>query len=160
MNIFVLDYDKQTNAKYHCDKHVVKMLVEQTQLLCSTYYFSNESHKSPYKLTHKNHPCSIWTRQSLSNWIWLRDMTLSLYDEYQHRYGKVHKSGEIAKLLQIPTIDDIGLTPFAQAMPDEYKDSDPVIAYRNYYNGAKQHLFKWSNRSIPEWICERTATRW
>ena len=25
------------------------------------------------------------------------------------------------------------LTPFAQAMPDEYKDDDPVVAYRAYY---------------------------
>lgn len=28
MNIFVLDLDPKTCAAYHCDKHVVKMIVE------------------------------------------------------------------------------------------------------------------------------------
>lgn len=152
MNIFILDYDVKTNAQYHCDKHVVKMLPEQTQLLCSAYYFCNEAHKSPYKLSHKNHPCSIWVRESLSNWLLLRDMTLALYDEYQYRYNKVHKSGEIVKQLPTPNLVDLGATPFAQAMPDMYRSSDAVQSYRNYYLGEKQHLFKWTRREMPAWI--------
>ena len=47
------------------------------------------------------------------------------------------------------------LTEFAQAMPDECKDSDPVIAYRNYYREHKAEFSKWSKRNVPEWFAER-----
>jgi len=152
MNIFVLDQDHTKNAQYHVDKHVVKMLVEQTQLLCSTYFFTGQEESSPYRLTHKNHPCSVWVRESLSNWLWLRDFTLALAQEYTHRYGKLHKSGEVAKTLTAPKLIDIGLTPFAQAMPDEYRSNNPVSAYRAYYNGEKSNLFKWTKREVPGWV--------
>ena len=100
MNIFILDYDKTKNAKYHVDRHCTKMLVEQMQLLSSAYYYTGQSKLAPYKLTHKNHPCSIWVRESLENWLWLHEMTIELYIEYQHRYSnKQHKSGE--KALQL-----------------------------------------------------------
>ena len=33
MNIFVLDDDIEKCARYHCDKHVVKMILESAQML-------------------------------------------------------------------------------------------------------------------------------
>ena len=65
MNIFVLDNDPFKAAEYQCDKHVVKMVLETAQLLCSAH------ETAPYKRTHYNHPCAIWTRSSLSNYMWL-----------------------------------------------------------------------------------------
>ena len=153
MNIFVLDSDIKKCAQYHVDKHCVKMLVEHLQLLSSTYYFTGQDELAPYRLTHKNHPCSIWCRESLSNWKWLRDMTLELYVEYQNRYNnKNHKSGELLFDLVEPNLVDIGLTPFKLAMPEEYHNSDAVVAYRDYYNGEKRHLFNWKHGNIPEWV--------
>ena len=153
MNIFVLDLDHKTNAQYHCDKHVVKMLLEYCQLLCSAYYYTNQEKLSPYKLTHQNHPCAIWVRESLDNWVWLYCLSLKLYEEYKHRYGnKTHKAGETIKSLPIPCLIPKGLTPFVQAMPDGYKSKDPVNAYRTYYKEGKTHLFSWKNRPTPEWI--------
>jgi len=152
MNIFVLDYDHEKNAQYHCNRHVVKMVTEQTQLLCSAYYFTDSVPEGIYKLTHANHPCAKWARESLSNWLWLRDDTLALCKEYTYRYGKHHKCEAICDGLPAPHIDDIWLTPFALAMPEQYRCSDAVEAYRSYYNGEKQHLFQWKNRQIPEWI--------
>jgi hypothetical protein len=32
MNIFYLDEDPKICAQYHCDKHVVKMIIEYAQL--------------------------------------------------------------------------------------------------------------------------------
>jgi len=29
-------------------------------------------------------------------------------------------------------------------MPDEFKESDAIESYRNYYAGGKQHLHKWT----------------
>jgi|WetSurMetagenome_2_1015567.scaffolds.fasta_scaffold80519_4 hypothetical protein len=153
MNIFVLDLDVKKCAQYHCNKHIVKMITETAQILCSTYYYTKESDKSPYKLAHKNHPCTKWARESLSNWKWLRDLGLALYNEYQFRYGdKIHKAGEVIKLLEKPNLIDIGITARPQAMPDEYKNLDPVTAYRRYYINDKKDLLKYKNREIPEWL--------
>jgi len=153
MNIFVLDTNPELCAKYHSDKHVVKMLLETAQLLCSTYYFTNQSELSQYKLTHAKHPCSIWTRESLANWKWLRQLAIELYKEYKYRYGnKIHKSGELILQLQEPNLIDVGLTKFQQCMDLQYKNMNVVQAYRDYYKGAKQHLLQYTRREIPNWI--------
>jgi hypothetical protein len=34
---------------------------------------------------------------------------------------------------------DLGLTPMRQAMPDEYKNDDPVKAYRDYVVNEKTY---------------------
>ena len=46
MNIFLLDKDPKIAAQYHCDKHVVKMILESAQMLCSAYqrHFGSETH--------------------------------------------------------------------------------------------------------------------
>ena len=44
------------------------------------------------------------------------------------------------------------LTPFAQAMPDQYKCIDAVRAYRNYYRCEKAYFAKWQKgRAAPQW---------
>lgn len=151
MNIFILDYDFKKCAQYHTDRHIVKMITEEVQLLSSVYYFTDEEHLAPYRKTHMNHPCAVWTRQSLNNWIWLKDHAMALYDEYAYRYGKQHAAGEKLLDLQLPDLPATGLTKFAQCMPDKYKCDDVVDAYRKYYNSEKKHLFNWKLRSIPEW---------
>tara|TARA_R110000868_G_scaffold55184_5_gene171680 strand:+ start:2632 stop:2835 length:204 start_codon:yes stop_codon:yes gene_type:complete len=57
-------------------------------------------------------------------------------------------------LCHIPAgIPDIGPTPFAQAMPEEYKKSSPVEAYRAYYMGEKSSIAQWNwGTPIPEWF--------
>lgn len=152
MNIFVLDMDFKKCAEYHTDKHIIKMITEEMQLLSSVYYFTDQDELAPYRKTHINHPCAIWARQSLHNWLWLRQHALALYDEYTYRYGKAHKAGELLFDLPIPNLQVGVLTKLPQAMPDQYKSEDTVEAYRNYYNGSKRHLFSWKNREIPYWI--------
>lgn len=151
MNIFVLDNDISKCAEYHVDKHVVKMVTESAQLLSSAVRLSGID--AGYRLTHKNHPCAIWVRESLSNWHWLLDLTSALNDEYKYRYNKSvnHKAFEVALNLPDPLIEDVGLTPYRLAMPDEYKCDDAVVAYRNYYIGDKRHIAEWRNREIPAW---------
>ena len=152
MNIFILDYDLKKCAKYHVDKHISKMIIEEVQLLSTTYYFTGQENLAPYKKTHINHPCAKWTRASLDNWLWLKQHAMALYDEYKYRYGKTHKSGELLYTLQSPDLISIGMTKFPQAMPEGYRDEDVVKAYRKYYNMDKKHLFKWKDREIPYWI--------
>lgn len=147
MNIFVLDNDPFKAAEYQCDKHVVKMVLETAQLLCSAH------ETAPYKRTHYNHPCAIWTRSSLANYMWLCEHGLGLAREYAFRYNKVHKSTEVIEWarLNMPNILNLGLLPFAQAMPDKYKNPDAVTAYRNYYMNEKARLATWKYSNAPAW---------
>lgn len=152
MNIFLLDLDYDNNAKCYVDRHVVKMITEYAQLLSGAVRVSGID--SGYKLTHKNHPSAIWVRESLDNWLWLKNLSRSLNNEYKYRYNRNynHKSYDMINSLPLPNIPSIGLTPFKLAMPNDVKVDDPVQSYRNYYNMYKQHIAKWTNREIPLWF--------
>jgi len=156
MNIFFLDFDVKKCAEYHCDKHVVKMILETAQLLCSAHHVTGGT--APYKLSHKNHPCSIWVRASLSNYLYLCELGLALGEEYTHRYGKKHKSVEVIEwcLSNRPNIHDVDFTSPPMAMGDEYKIGNDVIeSYRNYYKGAKSEIVSWKNRETPDWFLQK-----
>ena len=152
MNIFALDSSQVKAAQMQCDKHVVKMVLETAQLLCSAFPVGS----APYRRTHYNHPCAVWTRASRHNALWLAEHGLALAEEYGHRYGKQHASESVI-LWCIRNLSQADLpigpvTLFAQAMPDEYKCADPVKAYRAYYRGAKADIATWNKgRPAPEW---------
>jgi hypothetical protein len=154
MNVFVLDENPNVCAQYHCDKHVVKMILETAQLLCGVHW--SVGSEAPYKLSHKNHPCSIWVRECVENYVWLCDLGIELSKEYTHRYGKIHKSQSVIEwcMTNIPQLKENGsITKFALAMPDEYKvDYSVVESYRNYYRGAKTSFAVWKNREVPNWF--------
>lgn len=151
MNIFILDYNIQKSAQYHCDKHVVKMCIEYAQLLSGVHH--HYGNPAGYKLTHKNHPCAIWARSSLSNYEYLLELALELGDEYTYRYGRTHAS--ISVVCSLPSIKfvDIGLTPFVKAIanPEIKSIADTVEAYREYYKKEKSSFATWKKREIPEW---------
>jgi len=152
MNIFYLDEDPKLCAQYHCDRHCVKMIIEGVQLLCTAHWMTGG--EAPYKKTHVNHPSNKWARESLSNYVWLCDMTMELCKEYTHRYGKRHKTQEHLEwcMVNLPNIEDKGFTEIPQAMPDECKRENPIDGYRNYYNIEKAYMCKWKNREVPEWF--------
>ena len=64
MNIFVLHKNPKLAAKFHCDKHVIKMIVESAQMLMSSYHVTqNEkalNHKDMYRLSYQKRPCTLW----------------------------------------------------------------------------------------------------
>jgi hypothetical protein len=151
MNIFILDKDPTLCAEYMIDKHVVKMPLEHAQMLSTACRLSG--HDIGYKAAYQNHPCTKWARESVANFIYLRDLTLSIGEEYTRRYGKDHKSVELVKQLPVPDLPNLGITPFAQAMPDTYKcKGDAVKAYRAYYKGEKRGFASWKHGRIPEWF--------
>ena len=154
MNIFILDQNPIEAARQHMDKHCVKMILEHTQMLSTAIRIhSNNSVEEIYKTAHLNHPCTIWTRQNRSNFLWLCEMTEELFKEYTKRYQKSHKSYSIFQSCRNNSnfIPNGPLTPFAQAMPDQYKDADAVKAYRAYYMGEKKAFAKWKLGNIPDW---------
>lgn len=157
MNIFVLDLDVKKCAEYHNDKHVVKMILESAQLLCGVHHMTESlSNDIPYKLSHKNHPCSIWARESVTNYLWLCELGLELCYEYTYRYGRKHKSQEVIEwcVVNKPNISDKGFTEPPKAMPNQYKVKSVVESYRNYYLGDKAYFSKWKNRKTPKWFSQ------
>jgi|CryBogDrversion2_5_1035270.scaffolds.fasta_scaffold05773_2 hypothetical protein len=160
MNIFFLSTNPEEAAKQHCDKHVVKMILETAQLLFTCHWIVNPEGlpSNAYKKVHANHPCGIWVRESLSNYKWLCELGEWLCKEYTFRYGKIHKTqAHIEWLKENPPVSlkDIGLTPIRQAMPDEYKDENPVKAYQTYYIENKlkiRGIVRYTKRERPSFL--------
>ena len=151
MNIFVLDVDPRTSAQMMCDKHVVKMVLETAQMMCTVV--SSFGYETPYRPTHAKHPCTLWAAGSYSNWRWLAAHGLALCEEYTHRYNKKHKSERVIRwcLEQSIHFPQAALTPFAQAMPDKYRNPSAVTAYRTYYQNEKAAFATWKTSPPPWW---------
>lgn len=145
MNIFILNTDPMQAARDHADKHVPKMILESAQMLSTVL-------GGPYKPTHANHPCTKWVAESRQNAEWLYLLANALNHEYRSRFGhdRNHKSWDAIKHLQgFSKLPNVGVTPFAQAMPDEYKNQDAVTAYRAYYRSKP--FVAWGRSSAPDW---------
>ena len=163
MNIFYLNKNPRVIVKQMTDKHIVKMILETAQILCTahrvldgvevlacstksmrkTWIFPKdlEKEKSLYKSTHVNHPSTKWARESRENYKWLYSLFCHLCSEYQKRYGRVHLcERKLIKILfespnQIPEGE---FTEPPQAMPEEYQvEKDSILAYNQYYINEK-----------------------
>lgn len=123
MNIFVLDANPITAANDHCDKHVVKMILESAQMLSAAHWMAwqkilkppdlkgrgalqqwladnvPQEHQPPWKMTHANHPCTQWTQRAWGNYRWLSLHGQALCLEYTRRYSREHKSHDVHRWL-------------------------------------------------------------
>jgi len=179
MNIFVLDNNPIKAARQHCDKHVVKMIVESAQMLSTAHRVLDgkiEKRRSStgktiqnywllpddreihlYKAVHVKHPCTIWTMESKDNYTWHYRLFNALLDEYTYRYGKKHASAELNNyLIPLPNnMPSSNRTKFKLAMGSnpECMSDDPIESYRKFYK-TKQSRFKmvWTKRSRPKWF--------
>jgi len=156
MNIFVLHRNPVKAARMASDRHTVKMILESAQMLCTVAHDCGIEVR--YKPSFRNHPCTRWVAESQQNWEWLHTYAIALCREYTHRYGKTHKSEQVIAELPTPELPNIGLTPFAQAMPEEYRNRNAVKAYRQYYAYGKGYM----NKGLgPRWLKDPTRQpRW
>ena len=99
MNIFHLDTNPKTCAEYHCDKHVCKMIVETTQMLCTAYQRYNGLDSNLYKMGFKNHPMTLWVGNSWKHYEWTVQLLFFLLCQYTHGYKKTHKATEMFERL-------------------------------------------------------------
>lgn len=155
MNIFVLDLDPVVAAQSLCDKHVVKMVLESAQILSTVQSLFDIP--SLYRPTHRNHPCTLWTRESLENYRWLLEHARGIAREYTYRYGKRHKSEAVLDYCSenAPKLPRSALTPFALAMPEIYRGACVVESYRAYYLGEKSGILQYKRREAPSWVTTR-----
>ena len=160
MNIFYLDKRPDDAAEMHCDKHCVKMILEYAQMLSTAHRILDEdlAHPDLYKIAHKNHPSTIWTRSSKQHYDWLFRLFRMLSAEYSIRYSsdvfKVHKTWDkLGKILEVApkNIKDNGWIDPPQCMPDHCKKTDTIDAYRNYYLTEKASISTWKYSNQPAW---------
>ena len=157
MNIFFLHRSAPLAAKYHCDKHVVKMILESAQIMATVHHMYGNSERVTYKPTHQSHPCVQWVAQSRLHYMYLQQLAVYLCMEYRKRYGKVHKCealiyGELS-LAPEQCIKSFWVDP-PQCMPEQYQQADVVQAYRAYYKGEKSSFAKWFGDTMyaPDWF--------
>ena len=154
MNIFYLHKDPVEAAKLQYNKHVVKMILESAQMLCTAHHeIMGDDANVPYKRAHVNHPSTIWARRSAQNYVWLYDHFVALAQEYKKRYGKDHLSYTKCEpyLRFLPGgLPYTGFTQPPQAMPDEYKDECSLQAYWNYYINDKKHIANLNKEKLYE----------
>ena len=169
MNVFAVDDDPAKSAFQLPDKHIVKMPLECCQMLSIVYssWYHNigkvfKADGTPYKTdkgAFRNHPCTKWVAESDHNIQWLLQHGISLCEEYTYRYGKTHaceRSISLAALLYQYGCPDKH-TPFARAMPDEFKYDDTIdtiTAYRRYVSSkpwVRDNYLRVPDRK-PSWL--------
>jgi len=154
MNIFYLHKDPREAARLQYNKHVVKMILESAQMLCTAHHCYGDKWQKenvPYKQAHLNHPSTVWARRSKATYMWLFKHMMGLGYEYWLRYGKQHLSiSKCSMFLSKPPVHIQGeeFVQPPQAMPDEYKDPCSIQAYWNYYIGEK-HIVVNLNKEKP-----------
>jgi len=164
MNIFVLNENPKIAAQDCVDKHCVKMVLELYQQLGSAVrrhgavddQMPLTKKGTPLKGGYHNHPCTRWCGDSRENFKWAATHALALAKEYTFRYGRQHACEDGIRILSemADLVPDGELTPFAQAMPDEFQNPDAVQAYRDYYFHDKRKNIDCSwkkGRPSPRW---------
>ena len=176
MNIFYLHEDPIQNAKWHIDKHIVKMPIEYAQLLSTAHRLLDgemylgktaigrnikrwrlydEREDILYKASHINHPSAIWVRESAIQYQYMYDMFVALCDEYTYRYGKIHMTDSKLRVIldEIPRNLELGdWRDPPQCMPDDVKTESAITAYHKYYAVYKKDFAKWTDRNIPQFM--------
>ena len=159
MNIFYIDSDPKVAARQLVDDHIRKMQIESAQMLCTTFWHYGID--APYKKAHYNHPSTKWVRESMDHVSWLLYHGLEICKEFKIRYGKEHATKKVLLWVRdhlhllVGKIPYNGFTPPPQCMPDEYKQTDTIKAYRDFYIKDKLGIKKLNYNKLnntPEWI--------
>ena len=189
MNVFFLHNDPQICAEMHCDKHLLKMVIEYAQLLSTahrvldgtlgitlsdsgrkrqTYTLNDGRDGLLYSATHVNHPSAIWVRDNIENYLWLYDMWSHLLDEYTYRYGKQHSCARLICALAITPRNISTASKFfppTPAMPAELKIvADNPLPGRKYDVLKSYHnYYNVEKRSFASWkgkVNSRPTPQW
>jgi hypothetical protein len=160
----------------HCDKHVVKMIIEYAQMLSTAHRIldgeqytdassgrriqrwelDGDMEQVLYKASHINHPSTQWVRENAIQYQYAYDMFTALCDEYTFRYGKVHLTDKKLRKLLNNLPNNITLGVFhepPQCMPNDVKVlGDTINAYHKYYAIYKKEFAKWTSRPVPKFM--------
>lgn len=162
MNIFCTSEDPVQSALWLDDKRVNKMILETTQLMSTAVRMCSKEELPPniYKITHSQHPVSIWARVSIENFDWLFQHAKALATILK-KNGTVHSS--IITICLVNEYRDClpkrPRTPFCNCARNlllglDYTHMPVQEAYRAYLNARWQMDVRnptWKNRQEPQW---------
>lgn len=160
MNVFALSRNPNLAAYYMCDKHVVKMIIETSQILSAVMDARGSNSKQyslpQYPKAHMKHPSTLWAMESLGNYKWLVRHLEALHMEYENRYSRTHKLQGCLMVYRAQTdnlkFEKTKRTEFVQAITNKkWHRKNPIEAYRTYYNMEKFVFAKWKLGNIPHW---------
>ena len=159
MNIFAIEGDVETgqidwveSAKSQDNLRVVKMILESCQILSTV--LNEQGLDAPYRSFNPKHPSCLWAAESAANFMNLALHCEAMICEYGERFGKTHKCAvaleKCIALFDAENFPSVQCTPLRLAMPDEFKDDNPVIAYRKFY--ASKPRLRYPIDKIPSWV--------
>lgn len=182
MNRFKIESTPEACARSLCDSHVVKMVLEEGQMLSTVHrvvdgkeitgktktgrnqkqwVLPDKREKFLYKACHVNHPCTVWARETTANYKWAARFFEAVAKEYNWRYdNRTHKTYyKLNWLIKSPpnNIDpSLELTPFPLAMgaaPYCIDEENPIQSYRDYYWSKRDNFsMVWTKREKPSWF--------
>jgi hypothetical protein len=172
MNLFVTSEDPTECAMWLDDKRVGKLLMEANQMLSlavklnwpdddGSYVFLETPTELTSGFAHKNHPVSVWVRETRSNFNWTVHHAVALGAEFRHRFGKEHASSVRTRYLATceDCIPDGYLLPFQNSARNaglgiDYSHLPVPLSYREYLNSrwdTDKRSVSFSNREPPPW---------
>jgi len=164
MNRFIIEETPQEIAKSLCDQHIVKMPLEEAQMLCTALWHHAPDYAEEhdlYKPVHQKHPCTLWAKRNRSNYTFAWQLYACMLDEYTNRYGKIHgASKHLHVLLEgrqfMPSSPAGGMTAHPQCFSghDDLKTDEffPIEAYRAFYRVDKLRFARYKYTQKPQWL--------
>jgi hypothetical protein len=192
MNIFLLSYERNAHkhfaeqAAFHCDKHVIKMIAESTQMLVTALQAPNlqsyamgfvaaHPDKLPCKplgLAHAKHPCVRWSCASINHVHYLVRLALALCNEKTRRYPLNPEHQYQAWLMTlardfarigyephdaIPPAFPVAVKKFAESQI-ACAHHEVVTIHRSYYAADKASFATWkAPAATPVWFLLETT---
>lgn len=167
MNIFFTSVCPKESAENLCQRHIIKMILESAQMLCTAHREFGDNSSLLYKSAHKNHPSSVWVRKSRENYFWLYNHFIALCSLYTKNTGKVHKTDrELGVILAAApaNLPSRGFRLPPMCMPDEFKSDNVCESYQNYLT-SKYKEWQTRDKSLkviyphgsPSWYTNNTT---
>ena len=175
MNIFVTNDDPVLAARDLCDQHVrSKMQIEGAIMLAHAFPQELLDHPSTPRTQsgkprksgkgYAKHQCSIWARETKSNFEWLVNHTLEMFTERMYRWpdSKEHFTKTFiewcGKNVHNIITTEIPLTPYAVAIGVDcncrklpnFNELSVIEQYRSYIIHDKEFA-TWTVRQSPSW---------
>ena len=164
MNRFIIETSTNRIAKSLCDQHIVKMPIEEAQMLCTALWHISPNYakaKNLYKPVHQKHPCTLWAMETKSNYAFAFSLYKEMLLEYESRYGRLHGAGKHFFSLRdgIAFLPDGNITKHPQCFGKythlKTNEDFPIFAYRNFYIADKLNFARWRYTQKPHWLIQK-----
>jgi hypothetical protein len=99
MNIFTLSptFSPQESARFHCDQHLHKMILESAQMLSTAFCADGIKSDWLYKPAYQKHPCTMWVAAQWDHAYWLAQLATELEVIRQELGHSYHSSSDTIK---------------------------------------------------------------